>query len=94
MWPFRKKSESDILIDKIKNETLDMDGLFDSIRHRDELVPLVKELSAVCHPDRFPESKEKQDLATKLFKQVQTNRNNYPQLVQLKEIIEEQLSKE
>ena len=93
MWFFRKKkrTEQDILIDRIKAERLDMQGLFSNINKRGEVEALFKELSKLSHPDKFEKNPEKKEIAQKLFIQIQSNRNNYTQLMELKAIAEVKL---
>jgi hypothetical protein len=89
MWFFKKKrTEQDILIDRIKAEQLDMKGLFSNINKRGEVEALYKELSKLSHPDKFEKDPEKKEIAQKLFTQIQNNRNNYTQLMELKSIVE------
>ena len=93
MWFFRKKkrTEQDILIDRIKAERLDMQGLFSNINKRGEVEALYKELSKLSHPDKFEKDPKKNEIAHKLFTQIQNNRNNYTQLMELKAIVEVKL---
>ena len=92
MWFFKKKrTEQDILIDRIKAEQLDMQGLFSNINKRGEVEALYKELSKLSHPDKFEKDPEKKEIAQKLFTQIQNNRNNYTQLMELKAIVEVKL---
>ena len=92
MWFFKKKrTEQDILIDRIKAEQLDMKGLFSNINKRGEVEALYKELSKLSHPDKFEKDPEKKEIAQKLFTQIQINRNNYTQLFELKANVEVKL---
>ena len=85
MWFFKKKqTEQDILIERIKAEQLDMQALFSNINKRGEVEALFKELSKQCHTDKFEKDPEKKEIAQKLFTQIQNNRNNYTQLMELK----------
>ena len=43
MWPFRKKTVSDALIDEIKSEPLDMGNLMGSKKNMNQLESLSKE---------------------------------------------------
>lgn len=90
MWFFKKKreTEQDILINRIKSEQLDMQGLFSNINKRGEVEALYKELCKIAHPDKFDKDPEKSKIAKDLFAQIQNNRNNYNQLVELKRIVE------
>lgn len=93
MWFFKKKKETeqDILIKRIKSERLDMQDLFSNINNRSEVEALYKELCKLSHPDKFDKEPEKKEIAKELFAQIQTNRNNYNQLMELKDIIEVKL---
>jgi len=95
MWFFKKKkkkeTEQDILIKRIKSERLDMQNLFSNINNRSEVESLYKELCKLSHPDKFDKEPEKKEIAKELFAQIQTNRNNYNQLMELKGIIEVKL---
>lgn len=93
MWFFKKKKETeqDILIKRIKSERLDMQDLFTNINNRSEVESLYKELCKLSHPDKFDKEPKKKEIAKELFAQIQTNRNNYKQLIQLKGIIEVKL---
>ena len=93
MWFFKKKreTEQDILIERIKAEQLDMQDLFSNINYRSEVETLYKELCKLSHPDKFDKEPKKKEIAKELFAQIQTNRNNYNQLIALKDIIEVKL---
>ena len=93
MWFFkrRKQTEQDILIERIKAEQLDMQGLFSNINKRGEIEALFKELSKQSHPDKFEKDSVKKDIAKELFAQIQNNKNNYSQLMELKKEIEVKL---
>lgn len=93
MWFFKKKreTEQDILVNRIKSEQLDMRSLFSNINKRGEVEALFKELCKIAHPDKFDKEPKKKEIAKELFAQIQTNRNNYNQLIALKDIIEVKL---
>ena len=93
MWFFKKKreTEQDILVNRIKSEQLDMRSLFSNINKRGEVEALFKELCKTAHPDKFDKDQEKSKIAKELFSQIQNNRNNYNQLMELKEIVEVKL---
>ena len=93
MWPFRKKTVSDALIDEIKSEPLKMGNLMGSIKNMNQLESLSKELSATIHPDRFVGDVRMQEKAKELFQKVQASRYNYDALMVLKQEIECLLSK-
>jgi hypothetical protein len=93
MWFFKKKreTEQDILVKRIKSEQLDMHDLFSNINKRGEVEALFKELCKIAHPDKFDKDPEKNKIAKDLFAQIQNNRNNYNQLIQLEEMVEVKL---
>ena len=93
MWFFKKtkRTEQDILIDRIKAERLDMQGLFSNINKRGEVEALFKELSKLSHPDKFEKDPEKKEIAKDLFAQILNNKNNFNQLMELKKEIEVKL---
>ena len=93
MWFFKKKKETeqDMLVQRIKAEQVNLQGLFSNISNRAEVETLYKELSKRSHPDKFENDLEKQEIAKELFAKVQNNRNNYNQLMELKSIIEVKL---
>ena len=93
MWFFKKKreTEQDILIERIKAEQLDMQNLFSNINNRSEVETLYKELCKLSHPDKFDKEPARKEIDKELFAQIQTNRNNYNQLMELKSIIEVKL---
>lgn len=87
----KKDTEQDILINRIKSEQLDMQNLFSNINKRGEVEALFKELCKIAHPDKFDKDPGKNKIAKELFSQIQNNRNNYNQLIELKEIVEVKL---
>lgn len=93
MWFFKKKKQTDqdILIERIKAERIDLQGIFSDINMRGEVESLFKELSKLSHPDKFEKDPEKKEIAKELFAQIQNNRNNYNQLMELKGIVEVKL---
>ena len=93
MWFFKKKreTEQDILVKRIKSEQLDMHDFFSNINKRGEVEALFKELCKIAHPDKFDKDPEKNKIAKDLFAQIQNNRNNYNQLIELKEMVEVKL---
>ena len=93
MWFFKKKreTEQDILVSRIKSEQIDMHDLFSNINKRGEVETLFKELCKIAHPDKFDKDPEKSKIAKDLFSQIQNNRNNFNQLMELKETVEVKL---
>ncbi len=94
MWLFKKhkKSEAEMLIEKIKNEKLDMPNLFANINGRVEIEMLYKELCSITHTDRYIDNPQKSAIAGELFRKVQANRADLNKLQELKKEIKQQLS--
>ena len=86
MWFFNRKKDSlqEDLIKKIKEERLDMTGLFSNINNRDKIEVLYKELCKLSHPDNNP---TKIEIAQELFTKLQESRNDYNSLIELKKVI-------
>ena len=88
MWFFKKKNTiQEELIKRIKEEDLDMSGLFSNINNRSKIEPLYKELCKLCHPDLYEKEPDKRELAQELFAKIQKNKNDYNALLKLKEEI-------
>ena len=88
MWFFKKKNTiQEELIKRIKEEDLDMSGLFSNINNRSKIEPLYKELCKLCHPDLYEKELDKRELAQELFTKIQKNKNDYNALLKLKEEI-------
>lgn len=89
MWFFKKKKDTlqEELIKKIKEEDLDMSGLFSNINNRSKIEALYKELCKLCHPDLYEKEPDKRALAQDLFTKIQKNKNDYNVLLKLKETI-------
>ena len=85
MWLFGKKNkEKQDLIEKIKNEPLDMDNLFHNLTNRKEVDNLYHELCSLSHPDRFPSDSQKQQNAMELFKDIQAHATDFDYLSKIK----------
>lgn len=95
MWFFRKKKDPkhDDLIEKMKEEQVDLQNIFSNISNRTKIEYLYKELCKLCHPDKFEKDLKKKRLAKELFDRVQSSKTDYNRLLELKEIINEQLIK-
>lgn len=93
MWFFKKKKQTDqdILIERIKAEQIDLQGIFSDINKRGEVEALFKDLSKLSHPDKFEKDPEKKEIAKELFAQIQNSRNNYTRLIELKQSVEDKL---
>ncbi len=79
-----KRSELDIA----KSSTVDMDSLLGSINHAG---PLYKELSRLCHPDRFVGTSN-ESIAQRIFQDISANRRKFDKLVLLAREAETELS--
>jgi len=83
----KKKSDldfADLSKDKIrsaKSTNIDMNNLMNSINGSKVLY---KELSRLCHPDRFINS-DKQEMAENIFKEISKYRRDFKKLSELKE---------
>lgn len=88
---FRKKSEQDELIGKIRQEQLDMGSLFQNINDREKTKTLYRELSLLCHPDKYPEDSVEQKWSKEIFNRIQLSQTNYNQLLKLQEEIKDHL---
>ncbi len=66
---------------KILAEEPDFNNLFNSAFNAE---PLYKELSRICHPDRFAPDEKKMAVADDIFQRVSKNRNNIKVLQELK----------
>jgi hypothetical protein len=89
MWSFKKKKNTlqEELVKKIKEEHLDLDGLFSNINNRSRIESLYKELCKLCHPDLYEKEPDKRELAQDLFTKIQKGKNDYNALLKLKEEI-------
>lgn len=83
-----KKSTFHKLKAEILSEQPDFNNLFDSVFNAERLY---KELSRICHPDRFAPDKQKMEIANELFQRVAKNRNNIKMLQELKNEITQKL---
>ena len=94
MWFFKKKKDTlqEELINKIKEENLDMEGLFSNINNRSKIESLYKELCKLCHPDLYEKDPDKREMAQELFTKVQRSKNDYNSLIELKNEIVEALN--
>ena len=86
----RKKKDlefADQEIKRSKDADIDMDNVLRSINLAPELY---KKLCRVCHPDRFA-GKPQEEIANRLFQELQLVQNNYAELTNLKIQIEGEL---
>jgi hypothetical protein len=71
----------DDVLKKAKSSDIDMGDLMQSIN---ESKAIYKELSKLCHPDRFLNS-EKHENALAIFQEISKNKRNYKELSNLRE---------
>ncbi|MCP4439291.1 MAG: molecular chaperone DnaJ [Aureispira sp.] len=88
---FYKKSESKLqkLKRKAKEEDVDFENIINSSFH---VKTLYDELKIKCHPDRFPNDKEKNRVALELFQEISKNKTDHKKLTELKEIAIQKLN--
>lgn len=88
---FRKKPESTRVQFKreAKDGNIDFGNIINSSFH---VKPLYDELKVKCHPDRFPNDKEKSEIALDLFQEISKNKTNYKKLIELKELAKQKLN--
>jgi alcohol dehydrogenase YqhD (iron-dependent ADH family) len=77
------------ILNEAKNSNVDMDNLMNSINKSRQLY---KQLSAKCHPDRFPADEEKRKMADELFQDITKNQRNYNKLLELQEEAKQKLN--
>lgn len=71
---------------RFKNESLKQDIDFGNIINSSfNSIQLYDELKVKCHPDRFPNDKEKSTIAENIFQEISKNKNNVKRLLELKE---------
>lgn len=91
---FRKNSNSKYDLEhineikKARTTNIDMDDLMGNINKSKDLY---KELSRVCHPDKFINS-EFEKKAELIFQEITKNKRNYKSLLELKERAKEELN--
>lgn len=87
----RKKPESARVQFKREAKTGDIDfgNIINSSFH---VKPLYDELKVKCHPDRFPDDVEKNQIALELYQEISKNKTNYKKLIELKELAKQKLS--
>ena len=71
---------------KFKNEALKNEVDFGNIINSSfNSIQLYDELKVKCHPDRFPNDANKNEIANELFQEITKNKTNYKKLLELKE---------
>lgn len=81
------KSEKELLRDKVLNDDIDFANVVSSSLLAKELYD---DLKKICHPDRFQEEKDI-NKANELFQLVTQNKDNYAELIFLKERVYKEL---
>ena len=89
----KKESKKESEKEKFKQEAMEGDIDFDNIINSSfHVKPLYDELKVKCHPDRFPNDKEKNEIALNLFQEISKNKTNYKKLIELKELAKQKLN--
>lgn len=88
---FRNKPESTEAPYKreAKEGDIDFSNIINSSFH---VKPLYDELKIKCHPDRFPNDKEKNEIAVELSQGISENKTNYKKLIELKGLAKKKLN--
>jgi len=88
---FRKKTGNwkTQYIREAKEEDIDFGNIIKSSFH---VKQLYDELKVKCHPDRFPNNNEKNQIALELFQEISKNKTNYKKLIELKELAIQKLN--
>ncbi|WP_396199545.1 molecular chaperone DnaJ [Flavobacterium sp.] len=90
---FKFIKPNDTIKQKIKKESLKEEIDFNNIINSSfNSKQLYDELKVKCHPDRFPNDKEKNIIADKLFQEITENQNNSMRLTELKEEAKQKLN--
>lgn len=77
---------------KLKKESLDSNIDFDNIINSSfNSNKVYDELKIKCHPDRFPNDSEKNQIAEDIFQEISKNKNNINRLLELKEKAKQEL---
>jgi hypothetical protein len=88
-----KLNRSRSLKQKLKKESLDREIDFDNIINSSfNSNEIYDELKVRCHPDRFPNDKDKNEAADKLFQEITKNKNNVKRLLELKKEAKQKLN--
>ncbi|MDR2125484.1 MAG: hypothetical protein LBP63_01470 [Prevotellaceae bacterium] len=74
--------------DALKEE-IDFGNIIQSSFHAQQLYDKLK---IKCHPDRFPNDAEKNEIANEIFQEIAKNKRNYKKLLELKAQAEQQLN--
>ena len=78
---------------KFKNESLSQNIDFDNIINSSfNSTQIYDELKVKCHPDRFPNDKEKNAIAQLIFQEITKNKTNVKRLLELKEEAKQKLN--
>jgi hypothetical protein len=89
---FRKKKPENPRVQfkrQAKEGDIDFGNIINSSFH---VKPLYDELKLKCHPDRFPNDIEKNQIALELFQEISKNKTNYKKLIELKELAKQNLN--
>lgn len=67
IWSSYKKTTRCQIKSKVLQEDMDLNNIFNSAFNAE---PLYKELTRICHPDRFAPDEEKMRIADELFRRI------------------------
>jgi len=88
IWSSYKKTTRCQIKSKVLQEDMDLNNIFNSAFNAE---PLYKELTRICHPDRFAPDEEKMRIADELFQRITKNRNNIKELQNLRDEMNQKL---
>ena len=88
IWSRYKKTTRCQIKSKVLQEDMDLNNIFNSAFNAE---PLYKELTRICHPDRFAPDEEKMRIADELFQRITKNRNNIKELQNLRDEMNQKL---
>lgn len=87
-----KVTRNETLKQRLKKESLnnqiDFDNIINSSFNSNNIYD---ELKIKCHPDRFPNDKEKNKIAENIFQEIVKNRDNIKKLLELKDKAKQEL---
>lgn len=89
VWNNYRKTPRCQIKSGVLQEDMDLGNIFNSAFNAE---PLYKELTRMCHPDRFAPDEDKMQIADELFQLVTKNRNNIKELLKLKELVKHKLN--
>ena len=85
----RKQSLKKKLKKESRDSNIDFDNIINSSFNSNKVYD---ELKIKCHPDRFPNDSEKNQIAEGIFQEISKNKNNIKRLFELKEKAKQELN--